>query len=59
MQRCGPGSAAARSGQTVMATAADLVIAETEYLVPVGEIEPENVHTPGICVDYIVEGEKK
>ena len=43
----------------VMATAADLVIAETEYVVPVGEIAPENVHTPGICVNYIVEGEKK
>ena len=48
-----------RNFNTVMATAADLVIAETEYVVPVGEIEPENVHTPGICVNYIVEGEKK
>ena len=48
-----------RNFNTVMATAADLVIAETEYVVPVGDIEPENVHTPGICVDYIVEGEKK
>ena len=48
-----------RNFNTVMATAADLVIAETEYVVPVGEIEPENVQTPGICVDYIVEGEKK
>ena len=48
-----------RNFNTVMATAADLVIAEPEYVVPVGEIEPENVHTPGICVDYIVEGEKK
>ena len=48
-----------RNFNPVMATAADLVIAETEYVVPVGEIEPENVHTPGICVDYIVEGEKK
>lgn len=48
-----------RNFNPVMATAADLVIAETEYVVPVGEIEPENVHTPGICVNYIVEGEKK
>ena len=48
-----------RNFNTVMATAADLVIAETEYIVPVGEIEPENMHTYGICVDYIVEGEKK
>ena len=48
-----------RNFNTVMATAADLVIAETEYIVPVGDIEPENMHTYGICVDYIVEGEKK
>ncbi len=48
-----------RNFNPVMATAADLVIAEAEYVVPVGEIAPENVHTPGICVNYIVEGEKK
>ena len=48
-----------RNFNPVMATAADLVIAETEYVVPVGEIAPENIHTYGICVDYIVEGEKK
>ena len=48
-----------RNFNTVMATAADLVIAETEYVVPVGEIEPENIHTFGMCVDYIVEGERK
>ena len=48
-----------RNFNPVMATAADLVIAETEYVVPVGEIEPENMHTYGICVNYIVEGEKK
>ena len=48
-----------RNFNVVMATAADTVIAECEYLVPVGEIEPENVHTYGMCVDYIVEGERK
>ena len=48
-----------RNFNVVMATAADVVIAECEYLVPVGEIEPENVHTYGMCVDYIVEGERK
>jgi 3-oxoacid CoA-transferase len=37
-----------------MATAADLVIAEAEYIVPVGEIEPEHIHTPGCYVDYLV-----
>ena len=48
-----------RNFNVVMATAADTVIAETEYLVPVGEIEPENVHTYGMCVNYIVEGDRK
>lgn len=38
-----------------MATAADLVIAEVEEIVPVGEILPEFVHTPGCFVDYLVE----
>jgi len=38
-----------------MATAADLVIAEVEEIVPVGTIEPEQVHTPGCFVDYLVQ----
>ncbi|QEC66861.1 3-oxoacid CoA-transferase subunit B [Panacibacter ginsenosidivorans] len=38
-----------------MATAADLVIAEAEEIVPVGSIEPEHVHTPGCYVDYLVQ----
>jgi 3-oxoacid CoA-transferase len=38
-----------------MATAADLVIAEVEEIVPVGEIDPDQVHTPGCYVDYLVE----
>jgi 3-oxoacid CoA-transferase len=37
------------------ATAADLVIAEVEHLVEVGEIEPENVHTQSCFVDYVVQ----
>lgn len=48
-----------RNFNVVMATAADLVIAETEYLVPVGEIAHEDIHTFGMCVDYIVEGERR
>lgn len=42
----------------VMATAADVVIAEAEEIVEIGEIEPENVRTSGIFVDYVVEGGK-
>ena len=38
----------------LMATAADLVIAETKEIVKIGEIAMENVHTPALFVDYIV-----
>jgi acetate CoA/acetoacetate CoA-transferase alpha subunit len=38
----------------LMAAAADTVIAEVAELVDAGAIPPENVHTPGILVDFIV-----
>ena len=38
-----------------MATAADLVIAEVEQILPVGELEPENIHTPCCYVDFLVQ----
>jgi 3-oxoacid CoA-transferase len=38
-----------------MATAADLVIAEVEHIVPAGDIAPEHIHTPGCFVDYLVQ----
>ncbi len=41
----------------VMATAADLVIAEVEEIVEPGEIPPELVGTPGIYVDRLVQCE--
>ena len=37
------------------ATAAKLVIAEVESVVPVGELDPNHIHTPGCFVDYLVE----
>ena len=48
-----------RNYNVLLATATHTFIAQTEYLVPVGEIEPENVHTYGMCVNYIVEGDRK
>ncbi|MCW5950877.1 MAG: CoA transferase subunit A [Propionibacteriaceae bacterium] len=45
-----------RNFNPVMATAADLVIAEADHLVELGGIPPEDVVTPGVLVDYIVEG---
>ena len=47
---------AARNFHPLMATAADLVIVEADEIVEVGEIDPDDVMTPGIFVDYIVGG---
>jgi 3-oxoacid CoA-transferase len=44
-----------RNFNPLMATAADLVIAEAEEIVPVGAIPPDEVVTPGIYVDYLVQ----
>ena len=48
----------ARNFNPMMATAAKVTIAEVEHRVPVGEIEPDAVHTPGIFVKRIFQGEK-
>ena len=44
-----------QSFNRVMATAADLVIAEVEEIVPVGALDPNTIHTPGCFVDYLVQ----
>jgi 3-oxoacid CoA-transferase len=44
-----------RNFNPIMATAADLVIVEAETIVPVGSIDPDNIHTPGCYVDVLVE----
>ena len=38
-----------------MATAADVVVAEVEEIVPLGALDPNAVHTPGVYVDYLVQ----
>ena len=48
-------SLTARNFNIVMATAGMIVIAEPEHIVPVGVISPDNVATPFICIDYIIE----
>ena len=48
----------ARNYNAVMATAADYMIAEVEEIVELGELNPDCVHTPGIFVDAIFQGEK-
>ena len=47
-----------RNFNPLMATAADMVIVEADNVVEVGDILPENVHTSGAYVDYIVDGGK-
>jgi len=37
----------------IMATAADLVIAEVDEIVPTGSLAPEVIHTPSIFVHYL------
>jgi len=45
-----------RNFNPMMATAADYVIAEVEQLVDVGQLDPDQVHTPGIFVNAIFQG---
>jgi acetate CoA/acetoacetate CoA-transferase alpha subunit len=51
-------SATARNFNPIMATAADLVIAEAEEIVEIGELDPNFVHTPSIFVDFLVKAEQ-
>jgi 3-oxoacid CoA-transferase subunit A len=46
----------ARNFNPIMATAAEVVIAEVEELVDVGELEPDFIHTPGVFVNMVFQG---
>jgi 3-oxoacid CoA-transferase subunit A len=48
----------ARNFNPVMATAAEYVVAEVEELVDLGQLAPDQVHTPGIFVDAILQSQK-
>lgn len=47
----------ARNFNPMMATAADYVIAEVEEIVELGRLPPDQVHTPGIFVNVIFQGQ--
>jgi 3-oxoacid CoA-transferase subunit A len=47
----------ARNFNPVMATAAKVTIAEVEHLVQPGDLDPDAVHTPGIYVKRILQGQ--
>lgn len=48
--------ATARNFNPMMATAGRITIAEVEELVEPGELDPDQIHTPGIYVQRIIQG---
>ena len=48
----------ARNFNPMIATCGKVCVAEVEELVEVGELDPEQVHTPGVYVDRIIQGPK-
>lgn len=47
----------ARNFNPMMAMAGKITIAEVEELVPVGDLDPNQIHTPGIYVQHIFQGD--
>ena len=48
----------ARNFNPMMAAAGKITVAEVEELVPAGELDPNMIHTPGIYVQRIFQGDK-
>lgn len=46
----------ARNFNPLMATAAKITICEVEEIVEIGELNPENIHTPGIYIHRLFKG---
>lgn len=46
----------ARNFNPMMATAGNVTIAEVEEMVPIGSLDPDCVHTPGVYVNMVVPG---
>ena len=47
-----------RNFNPMIATCGVVTVAEVEQLVEIGELDPDQIHTPGIFVDRIIQGEK-
>ncbi|MCI0447514.1 CoA transferase subunit A [bacterium] len=45
-----------RNFNPMMATAGRITIAEVEQIVPIGSLDPDSIHTPGIFVQRILQG---
>lgn len=48
----------ARNFNPMMATAGKVTVVEVEAIVPVGGLDKDNIHTPGIYVDRLIKGAK-
>ena len=48
--------ATARNFNPMMATAGKVTVAEVEEIVPVGSLDPNMIHTPGVFVQRIIQG---
>ena len=46
----------ARNFNPMMATAGKVTVVEVEEIVPVGSLDPDNIHTPGVYVDRLFVG---
>lgn len=46
-----------RNFNEAFATAADHVIVEAEEIVEIGELDPDQIMTPGFVVDAVVQGQ--
>jgi 3-oxoacid CoA-transferase len=47
----------ARNFNPMIATCGKVTVAEVEELVEIGELDPDEIHTPGIFVDRIIQGD--
>jgi 3-oxoacid CoA-transferase len=48
----------ARNFNPMIATCGKVCVAEVEELVEVGQLDPDQIHVPGIYVDRVIQGEK-
>jgi len=48
--------ATARNFNPMMATAGKVTVAEGEEIMPVGSLDPDTIHTPGVFVQRIIQG---
>jgi len=47
----------ARNFNPMMAAAGAVCVAEVEEIVPIGSLDPDSIHTPGIFVDRLIQGD--